>query len=365
VKTLLTLLFIFIFIHHLNAQTESEADTVISNKLDFFAYPYAFYTPETELAFGVGGMVYFWTIISKTVRPSKILLSGYYTTNAQYFIKLAPVIYFPGTDQDLLDIKITYGKEILKFYGFGNDSPEIDNPDYQLRSLRFYTEFGGTGFLLEDLHTGLIFDYSINKDLDKRSNPYLTDSLVTGSEGGNISGLGLLLLFDNRDNVFYPTQNSYYKFRAQFFGKYLGGDFNFNRITADLRNYFSFGDSHVIATQLYGDFTNGSVPFFRMPALGGSERMRGYFSGRYRDEVYITAQVEYRKILWWRLGVAAFLGTGDVIPKIRDLHLKNLKFSYGFGLRFVFDEAEKINIRVDAGFGKNTSGIYFALEEAF
>ena len=48
------------------------------------AYPYAFYTPETELAFGAGGIVTLYTGRDLILNPSKIGLSAYYTTNKQY-----------------------------------------------------------------------------------------------------------------------------------------------------------------------------------------------------------------------------------------------------------------------------------------
>jgi hypothetical protein len=31
----------------------------------------------------------------------------------------------------------------------------------------------------------------------------------------------------------------------------------------------------------------------------------------------------------------------------------------------MFNQEEKVNLRVDFGVGKNTSGVYFGLEEAF
>jgi hypothetical protein len=93
--------------------------------------------------------------------------------------------------------------------------------------------------------------------------------------------------------------------------------------------------------------------------------MRGYFKGRYRDEHYFATQVEYRQYFWWRLGFVAFVGAGDVVPEITSLQIRKLKPSYGFGLRFLFDKEQKINLRMDIGFGRNTNGVYFGIEEAF
>jgi len=54
-----------------------------------------------------------------------------------------------------------------------------------------------------------------------------------------------------------------------------------------------------------------------------------------------------------------------VAQKMTGFSLNKLKPSYGFGLRFLFSKEEKINLRVDFGFGKNTNGLYFGIEEAF
>jgi len=45
--------------------------------------------------------------------------------------------------------------------------------------------------------------------------------------------------------------------------------------------------------------------------------------------------------------------------------LKEFKYSYGFGFRYIFDKEERLTVRADFGFGKNTSGIYFAMQETF
>jgi len=76
-------------------------------------------------------------------------------------------------------------------------------------------------------------------------------------------------------------------------------------------------------------------------------------------------QVEFRTHAWWRLGAVTFLGAGDVANEFGDFRLKNLQYSYGIGLRFVFNQKEGINLRADLGFGENTDGLYISVEEAF
>src|SRR4030095_2417473 len=335
------------------------------NEVKFIGYPYVFYTPETQLAFGIGGMVYFRTALQASQKPSKITVSGYYTTNSQYQLSVKPRIYFPGLSRFYLESDFYISYDVLKFYGVGNYSPEIDSVNYKSSSFGIRVETQTRGLLFKFLQIGLIYDYVNLKMQDKMHNPNLLDSTLPGYSGGKIAGLGLGWTFDYRDNISFPSRGGLYRISGTFYGKDLGGDFTYNRYLVDLRHYVAFFGDHVLAFQFYSDLNSGRPPFFKMPALGGSERMRGFFEGRYRDEDYITAQIEYRKIVWWRIGLTVFYATGEVFSDFDQLKMTGLNHSYGFGLRFVFDPKEKINLRVDFGKTEGSSGIYFGMDEAF
>jgi len=360
-KLKLIYFFFFLVVLQLYSQT---ADSSKGYKIDYAIYPMAFYTPETEFAAGAGGMIYTRLGLEKYLQPSNLKLSAYYTTNHQYSISAIPTLYFGGSAKVISESKIIYSKEISKFYGIGNNTPEISNPQYEVDYFRFYTELGYETGLINNLHVGLIYEYSNSVVQNSYNNPELNSSIL-GAEGGATSGLGVLFIVDNRDNIFFPTKNQFFKARFIYMQKIFGSDFNYERTVLDYRQYFNLGDEHIIATQVYGESTTGDVPFFKLPMLGGAEKMRGYFLGRYRDKNYLTFQVEYRKMVWWRLGVVAFVGMGDVAKFYRYFKLSQFKYSYGFGFRFAFDKKEKLNVRMDAGFGSGTDGIYFSLEEAF
>jgi hypothetical protein len=133
----------------------------------------------------------------------------------------------------------------------------------------------------------------------------------------------------------------------------------------DLRQYVSLKPQQILALQMYVQWVGGNPPFYEFPALGGQRIMRGYYQGRYRDEVLAAAQAEYRGHIGGRFGFVAFAAVGDVGSKLTDVQIRELKTSLGGGLRVLFNKAENVNLRVDAGFGRGTTGIYFGLEEAF
>jgi outer membrane translocation and assembly module TamA len=98
--------------------------------------------------------------------------------------------------------------------------------------------------------------------------------------------------------------------------------------------------------------------------------MRGYYSGRYREENLLAAQAEFRYRLIPKLGFVAFAGAGSVYQS-ENLELRNFKPSYGGGMRYFFDVERGLSIRLDYGLGEKRAneerqkGFYVSLGEAF
>ena len=133
--------------------TESKADEKLDslnqNNFGLIGYPFAFYSPETELAFGAGGMFYFRLGLFRDIRLSKITISAYYTTNKQYNFSVIPVIYFPGNKQVNLNGKINFAKEEGKFFGVGNQTFDSDSGNYISNVFRLNAQL--TGLVLSKL----------------------------------------------------------------------------------------------------------------------------------------------------------------------------------------------------------------------
>ena len=172
-------------------------------------------------------------------------------------------------------------------------------------------------------------------------------------------------IWDGRDNSFYPSRGDLHKFKFIVYTSATGSDYTYWTFEHDDRRYIPLADNKVLAIQAYITMAVGDAPFDQLPALGGQHRLRGYFEGRYRDHAYFMSQVEYRQVLSRRWGFVVFGAIGDVAPDITKFHGSSFKFAGGAGIRFSFDQEEKVNIRIDYGRGKDTSGVYFGLEEAF
>jgi hypothetical protein len=341
---------------------ESEPDSTIKREIELDAYPYAYYTPETELAIGAGGIMVFYTADDTVISPSKIVLGGYYSTKEQYKITLDPTFYF-FENKLYTRMPLSFGYFVDKYFGIGSNSPDEGDENYISRVYTGTLFVQIPSFWFASDRTGLVIDYNYTEMVDKESNSELINDLVIGSNGGTSAGIGMEAVWDSRDNLFYPGNGRYASLK---FISYPFGNFNFYSVEMDIRNYISFDKNNKLAGQSFFSAADGEVPFYYLPALGGQNRMRGYYYGRYRDKAYFTVQLEYRNFFSERFGFVLFTGTGAVAPSPEKFRVDEFQFSYGAGLRYLFNKNQKVNVRVDFGIGSDGStGIYFGIEEAF
>ncbi len=343
-------------------QETTETDSASERRSKLYALPAVFYNPETNLGFGVAGIYAFnFRGDSPDARPSSVQTVLAYTLNNQLLVNF-PFTLFLGDGDYYTYGEVGYYRYIYQFFGVGNAVTDEDEETYSVNFPRIRL----TAFkqVLPKWYVGLRYWFDDYRIVEIQEEGLLDANNITGSQGGVISGPGVATLFDTRDNVFYPSDGWYIETLLQRNARWTGSDFNYTSVTADVRTYFLTRWNHVIALNAYGILQSGEVPFNELALLGGSRRMRGYFEGQYREQNLLTAQVAYRAPLFWRIGIAAFAGYGGVGPQATDA-LQNLRYAVGGGLRFMLDRKRKINVRIDAGFGKNTTGYYLTIGEAF
>ena len=100
--------------------------------------------------------------------------------------------------------------------------------------------------------------------------------------------------------------------------------------------------------------------------MGSSSYQRGYYDGRYADKNLIALQTEYRTPVYKRFGAVVFAGLGKVGSRFSDLwDFSSLKPTVGFCVRYSINPKERLILRVDAGWGKESQGTYINIGEAF
>lgn len=344
------------------AQTDT---TAVSAKGSWIVLPVVYYSPETRFGFGALGMHLFkFKGADSLTRTSNVQAYVLYTLNKQLMISPKYTLFSNG-ERYMLTGNLGYFKFPQLYYGIGSDLP-LENEE-----LVDYTYFRAENKFLKKLRPqifgGLQWNYYSMFDVDSDPEGVLASTKPAGWRGYRTSGVGLVMAYDTRDIVVNPTAGAFFELTSTHNLKALGSQYKFSRYSLDARKYYTINKkNHILALQAIGQFTTGEVPFLEVPGLGNEIIMRGYYEGRYREKQYIAAQAEYRMPLFWRIGAVAFAGVGDVAPSLGDFSFSSLKPSYGIGGRFMIDQAERVNIRVDYGWGKGkSSGFYLEITEAF
>ncbi|MEO9871450.1 BamA/TamA family outer membrane protein [Ekhidna sp.] len=343
----------------------SQSKDTTTSKGSFAAFPAVSYAPETSLQLGA---VAIWVLKndddsqSTFQRQSTVTPYFVYTLKKQ-LLTVVNLDYYLSTGQNL-NASIRYYNFPDSYFGIGNDNDPDTSEMYTNRFFQFEGQFLQP--LSEKVFVGGTFDTHLTSIRDLESDGFLETDSPNGIQGGNLFGLGPAFRYDTRDYTIYPTKGYLISSRMVF---NVLGDFNYTGYEADFRKYLSIvNKDNILAIQFRTQFTVGTdVPFYKLPQLGGDERLRGISNASlYRDRQMMYTQVEYRRPLFWRFGMTVFAGVGDVAYDLNDFNLSEFKYVAGIGGRLAIIPKRKLNARLDLGVGRGgQTGIYIGISEAF
>ena len=326
--------------------------------------PFAFYLPETNLVIGAGIKHFYHFGNDSTTRTSNIAASLQYSLNGQYLLRSQYQV-FTKDEKYYINGFLGYSRFPITFYGIGNQIDMSKNEPVIFDYFRFenstYRKIGKNSF------AGLGWRYFNMFNVKTQENGKMETENIQGNKGSKVSGLNISYLFDNRDNILTPSKGYFGQITYSIHGKITGSSHTFNHLQFDARYYLKPFKKRedVLAFQGYGFLSVGDVPFNELAQMGGDMIMRGYFMGSYRDKNLLAFQSEYRLQVLKRWGIVGFVGGGSISEALGEYELKNVKPSYGGGLRFKINRKENVNLRMDYGFGNGQQNIYFFIAEAF
>ena len=329
-----------------------------TKKLSIVSLPLLYYTPETSIA--GGGFVLFLFKTAPSTRVSTLDITTVGTVRKQLLLDFT-LNLFTKEDKYFIKSEINFAKFPDNFYGIGNNQPVTDEViDYKLLRANFrILRKLSRGFFI-----GMKYQFYQVFNLTQSANAVNTDFM--GSKGSLSSGAGLIFSYDTRDNLLNPRKGAYFEISTYHYAKVFGTEFVSNQIFIDARKYFKLNKRGVLAMQFIGNFNNGDTPFKLLASLGGALQMRGYYNGRYRDNIAMILQAEYRHILTKRWGFTVFTALGDVGKDFKDFASQGLKLTGGVGIRFKLSQKDNVNFRLDmAGGIGNPAKPYFNLGEAY
>lgn len=396
----------------INYYSRSNVDRTFEKKIDWSIAPGPNYS--SDVGFGLGFLLAGLYRIDRTdsiTAPSNVSVYGNFTTkkfvllrcsgennynlNRQRFNYSGAFVYFPGAfygvgyndgaagyAQSLTTtnaiVRLSYCTAIAPNAYIGVSGGIDYSGAKYARS--------GIGDELEAIHRGEmenpggelseLYDLWLDGRYDPaKQDPFSNYIDATGDKPNAFNThIGLFFQYDTRDITFNASRGLFLKAEAKWYPRYLGNtgrDFGRFGLTFDW--YRRLWKGAVLAYDLYADAIVGTPSWHMYAKLGGVDRMRGYYEGRYRDKRMVETQLELRQKIYRRHGIVGWFGVGNIWGQ-QDFRWDRTLYSFGVGYRFEFKS--HMNIRLDYGWGvygnsnlpwdrKRSSAFMFTASEAF
>ena len=330
-----------------------------SKPFDFSIIGGPYYASDTKFGIGLVAAGLYRTDRSDTLlQRSSVSLKASISTSLFYAFAINGMHIFP---KDFARINYNFEFAVLPtyFWGIGYQHGADYNNKTKFKDLRFNVNVDGQFRCTDNLFVGPVI-YGGIASANKIEDPSFFDGIqqrVTSFGGG------FVLSYDSRD---YPSDaySGWYvramglimpKFAGNFGSTYWKTEFA-------VSNYFKAWRGAHIAWRLASTLCFGDVPWSQMPTFG-DKSMRGYYFGQYRDKCASDVTLELRQRIWKRIGAVVWVGAGTVFSDFK--HLKDTRILPNAGVGFRWEFKKRVNVRLDVGFGKNTYGFEFNINEAF
>ena len=354
------------------ASTEDKLDNFnkkMEKIIKYWPLPMASYSSETDWLIGLTKINSFRMGTKDqsdtTIQPSEVTAMAYFTLNKQYKVLATANLMF-GQNKYESYTQIGFIDFPNFYYGVGNNTQYSDECLVEAEHILFEQSFGYK--INKRWYAGVKYHFINYFKVDTvGGSDHCNEEIVKGIDEnkGMQSGLGVKVSREARDNRFNAYSGSYLYFEYMNYGKWIGSRFNYHSLILDYRKYITPLKWLTIAGQFYAEAKFGDIPVQSLSLMGGDNRMRGIYIGRFRDKTMIEGQVEARFPIYWIFSGTVFTGLGEVAPALGDYTLQGIKWTYGLGLRISVNEATRSNIRFDVGFFEHKPLFFFTFSEAF
>ncbi|WP_066224038.1 BamA/TamA family outer membrane protein [Formosa haliotis] len=329
------------------------------------------YTPDNGLLIGGGFLYTFKTNRSDSlIQRSSIPINTFISTKGNFQIGTA-LQSFWLEDKLRVNARLRYSNAEDNYFGVGIDNAEnVPLGDSTTAYNRQYTVFNPTVLMRvkKDLYLGVGVD--LNNTHVTSVNPLMAqdpDYLKYGPNNFN-SGMLFSVNYDSRDVTVNAWKGWYAHLSTGFYGNYLGSNNTYQVYEYDVRSYFQIHrPGNILAFKFYGRITKGDIPYQELTALGGTNALRGYLIGQYRDKTGMYLVSEWRHTFLKRddtlskHGVTLWGGLGTIAPELSEIK----RFVPNTGIGYRYEVQPRMNVRIDFGVGRHSTGLYFNFTEAF
>ena len=319
-----------------------------------------FYSSDMKFGLGVvGAGLYRMNGCSGDMQPSNVSLFGSVSTVGFYMLGIRGNNLFPE-DNYRLNYTMFFYSFPSYYWGIGYDNNNDDKNKTKIDRFQASMKAEFLFKVARNLYVGpaVVWDYA------KAGNVSAQELLLF--DGMSLIqrnyGVGASIQYDTRDFITNASKGVYIYLAQMLRPSWLGNDNKFSTTEFTVRGYKKVWKGGILAAELDSRFNFGNPSWALMAELGGSNSMRGYYEGRYRDKHSIEVQLELRQHVWRRNGITIWAGLGNVFHDKRTF--KKILPNYGVGYRWEFKK--RVNVRLDLGFGKSgQNGFIFNINEAF
>jgi hypothetical protein len=204
--------------------------------------------------------------------------------------------------------------DVVRFHGFGNDSPGDNGEEFEVTSNEVRAEAMWYGRMGE---RGSWRAGPLARWTDPRE-PAFTDVVnPPGSDGFVQAGALGELQLDGRDSLPVTHRGWWLGAGAEGFGSDVGSPFG--SVRGEGRTYLSLGFGPILALRAGGEVVGGDFPFAEAAFIGGAGSLRGYPTERFAGDASAFGSVELRQplgqvrlLVRGRVGVFALADAGRV-----------------------------------------------------
>lgn len=321
----------------------------------FLPIPYINYDRTLGLSGGLLPIAMYNLSKKDTISPSSMSGAfGMYTTNDSWFLLQFNKLYFK---EDRYRALMAIGKGNINFQFFAPVPGIEDFLDYGTTASFFKVELQRRIF--PNLYFGLNF---IQAELDTE---IIIPDMENVTETTTLKGLGAVISYDIRDNVYYPAKGFFTNLNYNSYPEFLDNAYVSNKITLDYNHFFEMKNKRdIIGTRLYAGVGIGDLNFNQQFIIGNND-IRGYTQGKYRGDQIIALQGEYRFNPYKKLGFVGFAGVASVFSTLNESDNGKVLPAIGTGFRYNVFPKNHLNVGMDFAAGIGDWGIYFKIGEAF
>jgi outer membrane protein assembly factor BamA len=262
----------------------------------------------------------------------------------------------------------------INFFGIGPESPKATHSVYALRNTDYlgFVTFRPRTWLTIAGQLGYSQPVTIGRPR-ATSHPATTDLFSSDTAPGVLAQPAFVhgdvsADVDTRNHPSRATTGGNYRVTVSAFSDRDYGRYSFRRYEGEASQFTStFKERGVIAVRArmtVSDTSAGNrVPFYLLPALGGSRSLRGYSDYRFIDRHALLFNAEYRWRVHRAVDAAFFYDAGTVASRVDDLAFSRLKTSYGVGVRII--SRTDTFLRLDIGRSREGTRLFLSLGEVF